>query len=110
MKEEQDAMARELSRKQRVLISSQPTRGVDIGASEYIRERLLVQRDNGTAILLISEDLDELFSLSDRIAVMYEGRIMAISKRDETTVQYLGLLMAGLTPPEEAVPVGPGCE
>lgn len=102
-------MARELSRKPRVLIASQPTRGVDIGASEYIRERLLIQRDNGTAILLISEDLDELFSLSDRIAVIYEGRLMDVCNRDETTVQALGLLMAGLKP-NEAQPVGPGCE
>ncbi|TVR73630.1 MAG: ABC transporter ATP-binding protein [Spirochaetaceae bacterium] len=102
-------MARELSRKPSVLIASQPTRGVDIGASEYIRERLLLQRDNGTAVLLISEDLDELFSLSDRIAVMYEGRIMGLFNREDTDVQTLGFLMAGLDPKGESL-VGPGCE
>jgi general nucleoside transport system ATP-binding protein len=102
-------MARELSRKPGVLIASQPTRGVDIGASEYIRERLLVQRDEGTAVLLISEDLDELFSLSDRIAVLYEGCIMGVFDREETNVQTLGLLMAGMSI-DEARLVGPGCE
>lgn len=102
-------MARELSRKPSVLIASQPTRGVDIGASEYIRERLLLQRDSGTAVLLISEDLDELFSLSDRIAVMYEGVIMGLFRREETDVQTLGFLMAGLDPDGERL-VGPGCD
>ena len=67
-------MARELSRQPKVLIAAQPTRGVDIGATEYIHQRLLEQREAGTAILLISEDLDEIRSLSDRIAVMYEGQ------------------------------------
>lgn len=102
-------MARELSRSPTVLIASQPTRGVDIGASEYIRERLLLQRDGGTAVLLISEDLDELFSLSDRIAVLYEGKIMGIFNREETDIQSLGYLMAGLDPEAEKL-VGPGCE
>jgi len=69
-------MARELSRRPKVLIAAQPTRGVDIGATEYIHQRLLEQRDTGTAILLISEDLDEVRALSDRIAVMYEGSII----------------------------------
>ena len=67
-------MARELSRKPAVVIAAQPTRGVDIGATEYIHQRLLEQRAAGTAILLISEDLDEIRALSDRIAVMYEGK------------------------------------
>src|SRR5512135_2379552 len=71
-------MARELSRQPKVLIAAQPTRGVDIGSTEYIHQRLLAQRDAGTAILLISEDLDEILALSDRIAVIYEGRIMGI--------------------------------
>ncbi|TFG85111.1 MAG: ABC transporter ATP-binding protein [Spirochaetales bacterium] len=91
-------MARELSRKPTVLIAAQPTRGVDIGASEYIHQRLLVQRDAGMAILLISEDLDELYELSDRIAVMYEGQIMGIFARQDTDIQTLGLLMAGIKP------------
>jgi simple sugar transport system ATP-binding protein len=84
-------MARELSRDPKVLIAAQPTRGVDIGASEYIRQRLLEQRQNGVAILLISEDLDEILELSDRIAVMFEGRIVGIVNRGEATPE-TGLL------------------
>ena len=89
-------MAREINRKPRVLICAQPTRGVDIGASEYIHQRLLEQRSAGTATLLISEDLDELLALSDRIAVMFDGKIMSIIDRDKATVERLGLLMAGV--------------
>jgi simple sugar transport system ATP-binding protein len=89
-------LARELSRQPKVLIASQPTRGVDIGSTEYIHQRLLEQRAAGTAILLISEDLDEIQTLSDRIAVMYEGRIVGIVKRGEATPEELGLLMAGI--------------
>ncbi len=88
-------MARELSRKPRVLIAAQPTRGVDIGAIEYIHSELLEQRGEGLATLLISEDLDEIRSLSDRIAVMFDGEIMGIVNNDETTVEELGLMMAG---------------
>jgi simple sugar transport system ATP-binding protein len=91
-------LARELNRQPTVLIAAQPTRGVDIGASEYIHERLLEQRAAGTAILLISEDLDEIRALADRIAVMYEGRIMAVVDRDAATAEQLGLLMAGAAP------------
>jgi simple sugar transport system ATP-binding protein len=90
-------MARELSRHPKILIAAQPTRGVDIGATEYIHERLLEQRDTGMAILLISEDLDEVRSLSDRIAVMYEGRIIGIVERDQATVEQIGLMMAGIS-------------
>lgn len=89
-------MARELSRAPKILIAAQPTRGVDIGASEYIRQRLLEQRDAGTAILLISEDLDEIQELSDRIAVMFEGRIVGEVNRGEATPEEIGLLMAGV--------------
>ena len=89
-------MARELSRQPKVLIAAQPTRGVDIGATEYIHRRLLEQRDAGTAILLISEDLDEIQELSDRIAVVYEGRIVGVVQRGEATPEQLGLLMAGV--------------
>jgi general nucleoside transport system ATP-binding protein len=91
-------LARELSRQPRILIAAQPTRGVDIGATEYIHERLLEQRDAGTAILLISEDLDEIQELSDLIAVMYEGRIVGTALRGTATPETLGLLMAGVTP------------
>jgi simple sugar transport system ATP-binding protein len=88
-------MARELSRQPKILIAAQPTRGVDIGATEYIHQRLMEQRANGTAILLISEDLDEIRSLSDRIAVIYEGRIMGVVGRGQATVEEIGLMMAG---------------
>jgi simple sugar transport system ATP-binding protein len=89
-------LARELSRQPSVLVAAQPTRGVDISATEYIHRLLVEQRTQGTATLLISEDLDEIQNLSDRIAVMYEGQIMGIVKRGEATVQELGLMMAGV--------------
>ena len=89
-------MARELSREPKMLIASQPTRGVDIGATEFIHQRLLEQRAAGKAILLISEDLDEIRALSDRIAVMYEGRIVGVVERDQATVEEIGLIMAGI--------------
>ena len=88
-------LARELSRDPGVLIAAQPTRGVDIGATEYIHQRLLRERDNGTAILLISEDLDEIRALSDRIAVMYEGRIVGEVENKDVDIEHLGLLMTG---------------
>jgi simple sugar transport system ATP-binding protein len=89
-------LARELSRGPRVLIAAQPTRGVDIGATEYVHARLLEQREKGTAILLISEDLDEVMALSDRIAVIYEGQIMGVVDGEEATPEQLGLMMAGV--------------
>ncbi|MDZ7843692.1 MAG: ABC transporter ATP-binding protein [Anaerolineales bacterium] len=89
-------VARELSRKPRVIVASQPTRGLDVGAMEYVRERLLEQRKSGTAILLISEDLDEILALADRIAVLYEGEVMGIIPGEEATPEKLGLLMAGV--------------
>jgi ABC-type uncharacterized transport system ATPase subunit len=91
-------MARELAGSPKVLIASQPTRGVDIGAAEYIHDRISQQRAGQTAILVISEDLDEVLALSDRIAVMYEGRIMAVVDRDKATRERIGLLMAGVDP------------
>ena len=78
-----------------MLIAAQPTRGVDIGATEYIHQRLLHERDLGTAILLISEDLDEIRALSDRIAVMYEGRIVGEVENVDVDIEQLGLLMTG---------------
>jgi ABC-type uncharacterized transport system ATPase subunit len=89
-------LARELSRAPRVLIAAQPTRGVDIGATEYIHQRLLEQRDKGTATLLISEDLDEILALADRIAVIYEGQIVGVVDRHAASVEELGLMMAGV--------------
>jgi simple sugar transport system ATP-binding protein len=94
-------LARELSRRPRIIIAAQPTRGLDIGAAEYVREQLIAQRNDGTAVLLISEDLDEIFALSDRIAVIYEGKIMHILTREEATREKVGLLMAGVLPGEE---------
>jgi simple sugar transport system ATP-binding protein len=95
-------LARELSRHPRAIIAAQPTRGLDIGATEYVREQLLEQRRAGAAILLISEDLDEILALSDRIAVIYEGQIMDILPRGQATPRKLGLLMAGVRPEQEA--------
>jgi simple sugar transport system ATP-binding protein len=89
-------LARELSRQPGVLIAAQPTRGVDIGSTEYIHRRIIAQRAAGTATLLISEDLDEVRNLSDRIAVMYEGRIMGVVEREQASVEQLGLMMAGI--------------
>jgi len=89
-------LARELSRKPDVLIASQPTRGLDIGATEYVHERLLEQREAGRATLLISEDLDEILALADRIIVMFEGSIMGELPRAAATAEKLGLLMAGI--------------
>ncbi len=90
-------MARELSRRPEALIAAQPTRGVDIGATEYIHQRLLMQREAGTAILLISEDLDEIRTLSDRIAVIYEGKIVGVVTRGQATIEQIGLMMAGIS-------------
>jgi general nucleoside transport system ATP-binding protein len=96
-------LAREISRDPRVIIAAQPTRGLDIGATEYVREQLMAQRGKGAAVMLISEDLDEILALSDRIAVIYEGQIMDIVPREDATPEKLGLLMAGVRP-EEGIP------
>jgi len=89
-------LARELSGDLKVLVAAQPTRGVDIGASEYIHKRLIEQRSAGTAVLVISEDLDEVFALSDRIAVIYEGQIIGIVDPATITREEVGLMMAGV--------------
>lgn len=90
-------IAREFSSDANAFVVAQPTRGVDIGAAEYIHERLLEQRGNGAAILLISEDLDEVMQLSDRIVVLLEGEVMGELNRDEFDINTLGLLMSGVT-------------
>ena len=89
-------VAREFSRPIRLLIASQPTRGLDVGSIEYIHQRIIAKRDEGCAVLLVSPELDEVMSLSDRIAVMYEGRIMDILPADQVTREEIGLLMAGV--------------
>ncbi len=87
-------VARELSRPLRVLVASQPTRGVDVGSVEFIHKRIIAERDNGTAVIIVSTELDEIFGLADRIAVMYDGRIVDIVSPDIAR-EDIGLLMAG---------------
>jgi ABC-type uncharacterized transport system ATPase subunit len=90
-------LAREMTRDPDLLLVGQPTRGVDIGAIEFIHQRIVDLRDQGKAILLVSVELDEILSLSDRIAVMFDGRIMGERLPGETNETELGLLMAGVT-------------
>ena len=95
-------LARELSRDLRVLVACQPTRGLDVGSIEFVHGRIVAERDdNGTAVLIISSELDEIYSLSDRIAVMYRGRIVGVVGPD-TPRDVLGLMMAGI-PGDEAL-------
>lgn len=93
-------VAREFSRPIKLLVASQPTRGLDVGSIEYIHKRIVEKRDDGTAVLLVSPELDEIMELSDRIAVMYRGKIVAIVPREEATKEQIGLLMAGVSPDE----------
>ncbi|WP_226665601.1 ABC transporter ATP-binding protein [Metabacillus litoralis] len=88
-------IGREVDRNPDLLIAAQPTRGLDVGAIEFIHSRLIEQRDNGKAVLLISFELDEILNVSDRVAVIYEGEIIDIVDPKETSEQELGLLMAG---------------
>ncbi|MFD3155861.1 ABC transporter ATP-binding protein [Haloimpatiens sp. FM7330] len=88
-------VAREISKDPDLLIASQPTRGVDVGAIEFIHKKLVEERDSGKAVLLVSLELDEVLSLSDRIAVMYDGEIVDILDRKDANEQKLGVLMAG---------------
>jgi len=97
-------IARELSRPLKLLIASQPTRGVDVGSIEFIHKSIIAQRDQGVAVMVVSAELDEVMALSDRIAVMYKGRIVAVVPAAEATRERLGLLMAGITH-EEPQPV-----
>jgi simple sugar transport system ATP-binding protein len=99
-------MARELSGSPKVLVVAQPTRGIDVSASAYIHERIIRQRDAGTAVLLISEDLEELMSISDRILVMYEGAVTNEVDPRTTTRESIGLMMAGVSgPPKPSAPI-----
>ncbi|MFP7732759.1 ABC transporter ATP-binding protein [Priestia aryabhattai] len=90
-------IAREVDRSPELLIAAQPTRGLDVGAIEFIHKKLIEERDKGRAVLLVSLELDEVINLSDRIAVIYEGKIVDIVNPKETNEQELGLLMAGGT-------------
>jgi simple sugar transport system ATP-binding protein len=94
-------VARELSRPIKFLVASQPTRGLDVGSIEYIHSQILKRRDNGVAVLLVSTELDEVLQLSDRIGVMYRGKITAVISSEEATKEFVGLLMAGV-PLDEA--------
>ena len=88
-------LARVLSRRPRVIIASQPTRGLDVGAAAYVHEQLFEARERGAAILLISEDLEELLSVADAVAVMYHGRLSACRPVESLALTELGLLMSG---------------
>ncbi|WP_173916454.1 ABC transporter ATP-binding protein [Halobacillus sp. Marseille-Q1614] len=88
-------IGREIDRSPDLLIAAQPTRGLDVGAIEFIHQKLIEERDKGKAVLLLSFELDEVLNLSDRIAVMFDGQIIAEVKPEETNEQQLGLLMAG---------------
>ncbi|BCV22361.1 ABC transporter ATP-binding protein [Moorella sp. Hama-1] len=88
-------LAREISSRPRLLVAVYPARGLDVGATEAVHRLLLEQRAAGTAILLISEDLEELFRLADRIAVMYEGQVMGLVATEKASIEELGLMMAG---------------
>jgi simple sugar transport system ATP-binding protein len=87
-------LARELSRPLKLLIASQPTRGLDVGSIEFVHKRIIAERDRGAAVLIVSSELDEVVALADRIAVMYHGRIVGIVPPD-TDRKVLGLMMAG---------------
>ena len=88
-------VARELDRPHKLLIAVQPTRGLDVGAIEYIHSQIVKDRDEGAGVLLVSLELDEVMNLSDRILVMYEGEIVGELDPKKTTVQELGLYMSG---------------
>ena len=94
-------LAREMSRPLRLLIASQPTRGLDVGSIEFVHQRIVTERDNGTPVIIVSTELDEVLALADRIAVMYRGRVVGVVPGD-TDRDVLGLMMAGV-PLEEAV-------
>jgi simple sugar transport system ATP-binding protein len=96
-------LAREVDRDPRVLIAAQPTRGLDVGAAEYVRRRLLEQRERGRAILLISADLEEVLELSDRVLVLFEGEVTGQLDAQDVEIEKLGLMMAGAQPAAPAV-------
>ncbi|MFW6048930.1 MAG: ATP-binding cassette domain-containing protein, partial [Candidatus Bipolaricaulota bacterium] len=93
-------LGREVSSNPRLIIASHPTYGLDVGSAEQIRNLLLKQREDGVAVLLISENLTEITSLSDRIAVLFEGNLMGLVERDQATREEIGMMMAG-TPLEQ---------
>ncbi|MBV9327837.1 MAG: ABC transporter ATP-binding protein [Chloroflexi bacterium] len=101
-------VARELTRGGRLLVAAQPTRGVDVGSTEFIHRKLVSARDAGMAVLLVSAELDEVLSLADRIAVMYRGRVAGVLEPDEATPEVLGYMMAtGRRPQADVTPTEP---
>ena len=90
-------VAREFSRPIKLLIAAQPTRGLDVGSTEFIHRRIVDARDSGCAVVLVSVELEEIMSLSDRIVVLYRGKVIGSMPADQATAQELGLLMAGVT-------------
>ena len=90
-------VGREFSEDIELLVAAQPTRGIDIGAIEFIHRRIVEQRDRGAAVLLVSAELDEILSLADRIAVLYDGKLMGVLKASLANRESVGLLMAGIT-------------
>ncbi len=101
-------VARELAEVPRVLIAAQPTRGLDVGATQFVHEELLRLRQAGTGILLISADLDELLALADRLLVIFEGQLVGELTPETATRERLGLLMAGRSAAAEAESVAHG--
>jgi simple sugar transport system ATP-binding protein len=89
-------VARELSRDIKLIIASQPTRGLDVGSIEFIHKQLVRIRDEGAAVLLVSSELDEVLGLADRVAVMFEGKITSLVDRNNTDRRTTGLFMAGI--------------
>jgi ABC-type uncharacterized transport system ATPase subunit len=97
-------VAREFSRPVKLLVASQPTRGLDVGSIEFIHGQIMEKRNAGTAILLVSPELDEIMQLSDRIGVMYRGKLVAVVPGNKATKEYIGLLMAGVDPDKVEAP------
>jgi simple sugar transport system ATP-binding protein len=97
-------IARELSGDVKVLLVAQPTRGLDVGSIEFIHRRIVEMRDAGTAVLLVSAELDEIFSLSDRIGVLYRGELVGEFDRADATRDMVGLLMASGRHPDASAP------
>jgi simple sugar transport system ATP-binding protein len=99
-------VARELGRDVRLLVANQPTRGLDVGSIEFVHNEIVAARDHGTAVLICSTELDEIYALADRIVVMYEGQI-AGERPPTVSIEELGLLMAGAGRSEHAQQVQP---
>ncbi len=91
-------VAREFGRDVKLVIAAQPTRGLDVGSIEYIHERIVEERDQGSAILIVSTELDEVMALSDRLLVMFQGKVVADLDPKQVTNADVGLYMAGATP------------